>query len=213
MVAAYDPVTGNWQEITPNLPASHPARFVSVVAAPGRLILWSLWDQEHKTSVGYSDHAGVDVFALGQAGGWRDVTGDWPQNQLVTAPVLTGQGILVSPGQIWCGMGCSPPYTSFPGYFADPLTLRRSAIAAGPSGMANPAFVWTGQALIAVNLDFSGGRPVISQDDMAVWDPATGGWRPLAAPPGRPSLAATPVWAGDQLIALAKDGSMFTRRG
>jgi len=104
---------------------------------------------------GLSDHAGVDVLALSPDGTWRDVTGGWPQNQEVTSPVFTGAAILVSPGQVWCGTRCIPPYTSKPGYFADPATLTRKIIPAGPLGQANPAFIWTGRAIIAVDLDAS----------------------------------------------------------
>jgi hypothetical protein len=150
------------------------------------------------------------VLALGHEGAWRDVTGHWPQNQNVTSPVFTGNAILVSPGQIWCGIFCIPPYTTFPGSFADPAILHRTVVPLGPLGQANPAFAWTGRAIIAVNLDFSGGRPLLRPDDMALYDPATGRWSRLPAPPGYPNLAATPVWADTQLLEITDSGAFWT---
>jgi hypothetical protein len=229
VVAAYDPATRHWTDITPALPAGHPARFAAMVAVPGRVILWSFWDvvRTHrkctKKSPGgasscrvtsASDRAGVDVLALGSSGGWRDVTGSWPQNQDAGTPVYTGRAILLPSPQIWCGMICSPPGPgSSPGFFASPATLARTPIPAGPLSQANPSYIWTGRSIIAVNLDDSESGPHIHirPDDMAVWDAVTG-WHRLAAPPGYPSLAATPVWAGSELLALAQDGTLQALR-
>jgi hypothetical protein len=211
-VAAYDPAVGTWQVITPALPAHHPPRSVALVATADRLILWSLWDRVTTYQNGLSDYAGVDVLAVSPGGAWRNVTGQWPQNQLVTSPIFTGTALLFEPNQIWCGTACSPPFGENPGYFADPATLTRTTIPLGPLGQANPAFIWTGRAIIAVNLDASitgpGGQRPIRPDDTALWDPATRQWRALPAPPGSPVLSAVPVWAGPQLLALAATGQL-----
>lgn len=212
-VAAYDPAAGHWQVITPILPTGHPPRFAAMVATSSRLILWSFWDRVKTYPGGFSDRAGVDVLALGPDGTWRNVTGDWPQNREVTSPVPTGAGILVSPGQIWCGTACSPPYTSFPGYFANPVSLTRKIIPPGPLGQANPALIWTGRAIIAMDLDASigagAGQAPIRPGDMALWKLSTGRWLHLPAPPGRPGLAAAPVWAGTELLALTSSGHLL----
>jgi hypothetical protein len=226
-VAAFDPVTGRWQMITPVLPAGHPPRLAAMVATAGRLIVWSLWDRVTPSGNGFADYAGVDVLALSSDGTWRDVTGRWPQNRQVTAPVFTGRAILVSPGQVWCGTACSPPYSSEPGYFADPATLARTVIPPGPLGMADPAFVWAGHAIIAVDLDASigahAGQGALRPDDMALWNPAARQWLRLPAPPGYPRLAATggfipaseatpqatPVWTGTELLALTATGHLL----
>ncbi len=213
-VAAYDPATGHWQMITPRLPARHPARYLSMAATTDRVILWSLWDRVKTSKHAASDYAGVDVLALGSDGTWRDVTDHWPQEQNVTSPVFTGSAILVSPGQVWCGTRCIQPHTWNPGYFADPATLARTIIPAGPLGQANPAFTWTGRAIIAVDLDASigghGSQGPIRPDDMALRDPATGHWQRLPAPPGYPKLAATPIWAGNELLELTGNGKLLS---
>lgn len=157
-VGAYDPAAGHWQVITPVLPAGHPARSVAMVATVRRVILWSLWDRVKTYNNTLVDRAGVDVLALGQDGTWRDVTGDWPQNQDVKSPVFTGAAIAVSPGQAWCGTRCVPPYTWNPGYLADPATLARKVIPAWDlaAGQAKLAFIWAGRAIIAIDLDAGG---------------------------------------------------------
>src|SRR5215469_1261755 len=153
IVASYDPITRRWRIITPPLSARHPTRFVAMVATPGRVILWSFWGRFGKSGSVYSEVFGVDVLALGGDGTWRNVTDHWPRNQWVPSPVLAGQQILVSPAfQLYCGVACSGRPVISHGYFLDPATLRRMLIPLGPVGRAVPAFIWTGQAIIAMNL-------------------------------------------------------------
>jgi len=211
-VAAYNPVTNRWRMITPRLPARHPPRYVAMVATPGRLLLWSQWDVVTTHKHGQSISAGVDVLTLGRDGTWHVVTGDWPQNQNITAPVFTGNAILLSPATIWCGQLCRSPAGSYPGYFVNAATLARRTIPLGPLGQVTPAFVWTGRAIIAVNINavLSGLGTHVRPDDMALYDPAANRWTKLAVPPGRPSMAATPIWAGRQLLLLTASGRLLS---
>jgi hypothetical protein len=205
--AALNPATRQWTMLlSPVLPARHPAQFISIVASPDRVIVWSLW---YRTTPGPG--YGVDVLALGRDGAWSNVTHGWPQEQVVESPVYAGSAILVSPGQIWCG-ACSHPLFFYPGLIADPATLKRTVIAPGPLGEAGPAFIWTGRGIIAVNLDsdISGpGTSRVRPGDMASYDPASGRWHVLPAPPGYPALPAAPVWAGAQLLELTNAGQLL----
>lgn len=215
-VAAYDPRTRRWSVITPRLPAAHPPRYVAMVATPGQLLLWSLWDRVKTYKHGLSDYAGIDVLSLGRDGAWHIVTGRWPQDQNVGSPSYTGSAILIPPSQVWCGTACLQPSSSLPGYFVNPATLTRTTIPPGPLGETAPAFLWTGRAIIAVNLnaDISGPRSRrIRPDDMALYDLATRSWRTLPPPPGYPALSATPIWTGTQLLELAKDGRLLSFHG
>ena len=211
-VAAYNPATSRWRVITPRLPAGHPPRYLAMVATPSRLLLWSVWDVVtlHKHSL--SDRAGVDVLSLGSDGTWHVVTGDWPQNQNITAPTFIRNEILLSPATTWCGSHCGLPMTSDPGYFVNATTLARKVIPPGPLGQAIPAFVWTGSAIIAVNINavLSGGGTPIRPDGMALYGPAANRWTNLPAPPGKPPMAATPVWAGNQLLLLTTHGGLLS---
>jgi len=45
---------------------------------------------------------------------------------------------------------------------------------------------------------------------MALYDLAANRWANLVAPPGRPSMAATPVWAGRQLLLLTASGRLLS---
>lgn len=208
-VASYSPATRRWKVITPRLPSRHPAAFVALADAPGRVLLWAAWDRFKGNGL----YWGVDVETLTRDGRWRDVTGDWPQDHSLTGFADTRRGILVSPSEFWCGP-CPGPYVAFPGFFANPVTLHRTAIKAGPLGQAVPLFIWTGRAIIAVNLGASVDGPGvrIRPDDMAMYIPATKHWFRLAAAPGRPAVSVTPVWTGTELLTLTDRGRLLAFR-
>jgi len=208
-VASYNPATRRWHVITPRLPKLHPAGFVALAVAPGRVLLWSAWDRAQGNAL----YWGVDVEALARDGRWRDVTSNWPQNHTLTAFAYTRRGILVSPSEFWCGP-CPGPFVAFPGFFANPVSLHRTAIPAGPLGQAVPEFIWTGNAIIAVNIGASVGGPGvrIRPDDMALYIPATKHWSRLAAMPRRPALSVTPVWTGTELLTLTDSGHLLAFR-
>lgn len=214
-VAAYNPATGRWRVLTPTLPAGHRAWSVAMTLTNSRLILWSMWGEKHRPS-------GVDVLAMGPDGTWRDVTGRWPQHRTVTAPFFTGSSILVSPSQFWCGNGChSQSNSAFPGYFANPATLARTAIPAGPIGRLSPGYVWTGRAILAVNnttegTGSTGGNYHITVGPglTALFDNSTGRWQSLPHPPGYPHAGSVaPVWNGHELLMLTAGGQLLALHG
>lgn len=211
-VAAYDPSTNHWQVITPTLRSGHPPRYVTMIALPGRLLLWSMWDNVTTHKNGYSDKAGLDVLSLGTDGTWRVVTGHWPQDEFVTAPAYTGRTILLSPETVWCGVRCpGGPGGTGPGYFVDPTTLTRTPIPPGPLWETSPTYTWTGRTIIAIDRYTEVGNPghyVLQEDDMALYNPSTRGWTRLPAPPGYPKLAAPPTWTGTQLLELSTTGQL-----
>ena len=211
-LAAYDLATRRWQTITPAIPAGHPARYLDLAFAGGRLLLWSQWDRIVTSKNGFSDAAGTDVLAMNARGAWRNVTGRWPQEQTLSTPVLTSDGLLFAPSQVWCGLGCIPPFASYPGYFANPVTLARKTIPEGPLGRQSPAYVWAGNAVMAVdqNSTVSGPGLNIRPGDLALYQPTAARWTGLPAMPGDPpSLSATPVWTGTQLLALTDAGRLL----
>jgi len=210
-VASYDPAAGRWRRQDPPLPAAHRALGIAMVAAGGRVIVWSLWGRMQQTGPGsFIGYSGVDVRAL--AGGrWRDVTGGWPQHQVVPPPLFTGRQILVPPGQIWCG-ACSHPAGGLPGLLADPGTLRITRLPRGPLDDTGPVMVWTGAAALAINpgAQISGPGVNVRPGDMAAWDPASGAWRRLPGAPGPLQDDTTPVWTGHELLAIASDGILLS---
>ena len=216
-VAFYDPATGRWTASDPALPAGHPARYVTLLAAGDRLLLWSWWDRTHAFHQGASITSGTDVLALGPSGRWQVVTGSWPQHEApVAPPSYTGSQILISASQIWCGLACSPPGASIPGYFADPVTLRRTPIPAGPLGQTEPTYIWTGRAIIAFGgATISGPNGLTMRPGaLALFDPVTSRWQRLPAVPGYPYPAGgAPLWTGTQLLYLTQNGSLLTFHG
>ena len=209
--ASYDQATGRWRRQDPPLPAAHPALGIAMVAAAGRVIVWSLWGRMQQTGPNsFTGYSGVDVLAL--AGGrWRDVTGGWPQHQTVPPPLFTGSQILVPPGQIWCG-ACSHPFSGLPGLVADPGTLRITQLPRGPLDDTGPVMVWTGTAALAINPDteIGGSRGNVRPGDMAAWDPASGAWRHLPSAPGPLQDDTTPAWTGRELLAITPDGTLLS---
>jgi hypothetical protein len=209
--ASYDPATGKWRRQDPPLPAAHPALGIALVAAAGRVIIWSLWGRTQRTGPNsFTGYSGVDVLAL--AGGrWRDVTGGWPQHQTVPPPLFTGSQILVPPGQIWCG-ACSHPFGGLPGLLADPGTLAITRLPRGPLDDTGPVMVWTGAAALAINPGAEIGGPLgnVRPGDMAAWDPASGAWRHLPSAPGPLQDDAAPAWTGRELFAITPDGTLLS---
>lgn len=217
-VAAYNPATGRWRILTPALPAGHPPGLVAMTATSNRLILWSMWNRGH----GSSTRSGVDVLAMGPSGTWRDVTGRWPQRQMVGAPFFTGSSILVSPSQLWCSLSCREQSESyFPSYFADPASLARTTVPAGPIGRLGPEYVWTGRAILAVNNTTSGTggtggnfHITVGPGLTALFDPGTGRWQRLPHPPGYPHAGSvSPVWDGHDLLMLTARGQLLALHG
>jgi hypothetical protein len=211
-LAEYDVATRRWQVITPAVPGGHPARYLDLAFAGGRLLLWSQWDRVVTNKNGFSDYAGVDVLAMNARGAWRNVTGGWPQEQSISTPVLTSDGLLFAPGQIWCGLGCIPPFSIERGYFTNPVTLARKTIPVGPLGQQNAAYVWAGDAIMAVdqNSQVSGPGLNVRPGDMEMYQPGAARWTGLPAVPGHPSsLSVTPVWTGTELLALTDAGRLF----
>jgi hypothetical protein len=209
-LAAYSLTTRRWQLITPALPRGHSPGELNLVYDDGRLLLWSLWQDAVKPGTW-----GTDVLAMNARGGWRNVTGSWPQS-VAFGLTATSDGIMVAPGGYWCGDLCSGFGTSgADAYFANPGTLALRRIPAGPLSELSPgsfAFVWAGDAIIAVSTvygrDGSTAHPILS-GDLAMFDPATGRWTTLPATPGHPELTATPVWTGAELLTLTTAGALL----
>jgi hypothetical protein len=210
-VASYDPAAGRWRRQDPPLPAEHPPIDVAMVAAAGRVIVWSLWGRMQQTGPGsFTGYSGVDVRALAGSR-WQDVTGGWPRHQVVRAPLFTGRQILVPPGPVWCGPCPGQPAGGLPGLRADPRTLQVTTLPRGPLDDTGPVMVWTGAAALAINPGAEIGAPVnVRPGDMAAWDPASRGWRRLPGAPAPLQGDVTPVWTGRELLAIATDGSLLS---
>lgn len=215
-LAAYNPATRRWTMISPSVPAGHPTDSVAMVVTSDRLILLSHWyrsqSRHHPAYV-----PGDDVIALDEADRWTTITGvGWPQDRYIDNPLFTGSMILVAPNWRDC-RSCSQ---MLPGFVASPTTLRHAPLPLGPLGLATPmTYAWTGRAVLAVNVygtRYVGAGPDMKslptpRDEMALYDPATGRWRTLPAPPGHPWLGGPPVWAGTQLLELTGgNGTMLT---
>ncbi len=210
-VAAYDLAANRWTMITPALPARHSPQYATVVATSTRVIMWVLWNhvqlKPHPVT-----HIGVDVLALTRGGTWRRLTASWPQRQSMSMPTFTGTEILVPPSVSRCVTIECPVANLYSGAFADPVTLYRTLIPLSPIDAFQPPYIWAGDAIIEMNQQWnsaSGAGRRILRDEIVGLDPATGRWRQLPAPPGRPFAATTPVWAGTELLFLTIRGALL----
>lgn len=148
-------------------------------------------------------------------GAWRDVTGTWPES-IAFGLTATSDGIMVAPGEYWCGNLCTGfPTSGADAYFANPATLALRRVPAGPLSGLDPGFlnfVWAGDAIIAASTVFgrdgSPAHPILS-GDMALYDPAAQRWTGLPATPGHPAMASSPVWTGTELLTLTTAGSLL----
>jgi hypothetical protein len=208
--AAYEVATGRWISLDPPVAADHRSMGLAMVATDDDVFLWSLWARTpDPSSRGFPISAGVDVFRLSRAGTWAEVTGAWPQDHTVDGPVWTGSGIVLSPGQIWCGPCPHPAPHDEHGLLVDPHTLRVRPMAHDPIDDVGPAYVWTGAAVLSLNVsgEISGPDIHVAPGDLAIWDPATGSWTAGPRAPRQPGSEG--VWGGHRLFAMAEDGTLM----
>lgn len=209
-VAGYDPATDTWALLEPPISPNHPPQTMAIVATNDGVLLWSLWSRSKRTGPNtYTTYSGVDVFRLNPSG-WTNVTGSWPQDHTVDAPIFTGSEILVAPGQIWCGLCPQPAPIDEHGYEVDPKTLRITPLPHGPLDDLGPQILWTGAAEISLN---SGGEILGPHDrvlpgDIAIWNPTTHKWSRGPRAPKQIDDAPA-VWNGNRLYVLAHNGSLL----
>ncbi|MDR2984579.1 MAG: hypothetical protein LBV34_07030 [Nocardiopsaceae bacterium] len=212
-VAAYTPATGGWRMISPQVPRGHPPLSAAIVATPTRVLLWSLWSRVGKTSKRSSGLIyGVDVLALASDGRWTNITGNWPQGQTVESPSYAN-GQILGVSEIWCGL-CSPPAITPHPFLADAATLTRTEPSEFPRrpGAIGSFWLWNGRAFLTGNFAVTGkvAGSLGPLRWLAAYDPPDRRWYRLSRPPGKPSLGANPIFAGDQLLALTSSGALLS---
>jgi hypothetical protein len=175
------------------------------------VLLWSLWSRTRRLSRStYTVYSGVDVYRLrlGEMA-WRNVTAGWPQHQTVSQPIFTGSRIVLAPSGIWCGI-CKPPVQhDLHGYLVDPATLRLTRIPHGPLDDANPQYLWTGAAIVSLDLGSElSGPDAVRPGDIAFWNPKSTRWaRGPRAP--KPFGDMPAVWAKSRLLVLCQGGALL----
>lgn len=198
--ASYDPDTNSWSS-DPDLvlPQHHPAAELQLAAGGGHLYLWSQWNY-NANGFGYS---GTDTFSMDSSvHTWKPIHLDRAGNSGIASPIWTGEDFIQGATPAWRGFNAGPPQINLTGQRFNPATAQESTISHGPLDDLDPQNVWTGGALVALDL-----LATTSPDGhhahpgrAAAWDPARNSWTPLSALPLTSDDNPQGVWAGTRLL-------------
>lgn len=211
-VVAYNLATNSWRMITPQVPRDHPVGAVAMVATWHKVTLWSLWSRTVRAKGGFAIHSGVDVLVL-RRDQWTTSTGHWPQHRIVEGATFANYQILIPPGQYWCGT-CPAPFSESPARFADAGNLALTTIPNSPLVteplIQPPIWLWNGSTVLAADESgYGAAAPGGRLGRLAAYDPRTRHWHLLPNAPGKPALAAPPIFATEQLLVLTQSGKLI----
>ena len=213
-VATYTPATGRWRMISPPVPRGHPPFSAAIVATPTRVLLWSMWSGTRKISKGTEFISGVDVLALASDGHWTNVTGNWPQEQIVVSPTYANGQVLGAFNSCGGGKACSPVAIAPRPFLANATTLARTQPSErlARQGTFGSFWLWNGRAVLTGEVGVPG-KPATRGRlyRLAAWDPTSRRWYVFrTTPPHKPALGADPIFAGEQLFVLTSTGTLLT---
>lgn len=209
----YDPARNTWQAL-PDLPGQRGESLYTADAlgTADAVLVWRYWSHTttvatHANGVETTTTSGQATYRLDPASGrWgRAADLDADPGRQGAQPLWTGRQVVVPDQDIYCGPCSHPMSLDRPGFAVDPSTGRRIAIPSGPVSVGQPRYVWTGRAVVGLNLSASitqpGGIPALRPGDLAAWDPGSDRWISLPRSTFRGVLDdAVVVWAGDRLL-------------
>jgi hypothetical protein len=231
--AAWDPVHGSWRRLAPSPQLGGRLVDQHLVWAGARLLVWSDWEQVHRSAVTLPDgqrgtleerRDGVDAWAYNPAADRWAVLPAAPGQPALGGAVLvwTGREVLSVAGRPYHG----PALDRNPGARYDPARNRWRPLAGGPlDTAAGPAGLWTGAALLVWNSESERGggdpRTAFRSGDGAVWDPRVDRWVRLPRSPSTGGSGSVAVWTGRGMLvwggtwwpASAHSGMAFTPAG
>ena len=208
--AVYDPTGDTWRPLpSPALPPGHDAvvQTFSVAVGP-RAYLWTVWTRSMTRTQGdgllMTTTGGVDLSVLDITTGTWAPSREWPADRGLSAPIWTGTDILFpAVGRVRLPGSTGPMMIGLRGARWDPTIDRWTRITHGPVDDLDAQYVWTGNALLAVNTSTRtgtmNGKNTHNPGEAAVWDPATDTWTSIASAPFSaedPAIA----WSGRQLL-------------
>ena len=216
--ALYNPATNRWHHIAaPSAPPDHGLGWTIAVNAGDEVVAWSHWTVapiSGANGVERAGSAGADMFAYNERSDqWRLVPPSGQLVQVVFQAVWTGQYLIVRGNGAYC-LTCkvqspektalySPAHETWTGVPADPLELF------------HPLSVWTGAALLSV--DVSGGSGITHPGDATAYDPATRQWVKVpSAPFGCDDLAPpfdAAVWTGQKVLLYCQSSPSTQQAG
>ncbi len=142
------------------------------------------------------------------------MTDHWPRHRVIEGAAFANFRILIPPGQFWCGT-CPGPFGESPARFAEPATVALTATPDSPLVtqplIQPPIWLWNGNTVLAANVSgYSKAAPNGRLGRLAAYDPSLRRWHLLPRAPGRPALAAPPIFSVQQLLVLTLDGGLLS---
>jgi hypothetical protein len=142
------------------------------------------------------------------------MTGHWPQHRFIDGAQFANYQILIPPGQFWCG-ACPGPFGDSQASLADAGSLALTTIPDSPlvtqPAVQPPIWLWNGYTAFAADeAGYTKAAPGGRLGRMAVYNPESRRWHLLPNAPGKPALAAPPIFATQQLVVLTQSGDLLS---
>jgi hypothetical protein len=209
---AYDPARNVWRRL-PDLAGQPGQNFFdgTVLGVGGTVLVWRYWHHEVSTTEGtgieVTGTSGEDTDALDvNTGRWKSVPLDPDTGSRSAQALWTGRQVILPEEGTYCG-ACTggPARPTSPGVAIDLQTGARTTIVGGPVSTGSGTYVWTGAALLGVNMSRlatdSDNHVTQRPGDTAAWDAATRRWIPLRGADIRGNASgAVTVWTGRELL-------------
>ena len=204
--ALYHPGSNTWTTVSPPpTPAGHDLDWVLAAQAGDRTLAWSTWYTTTPTGQNSTTTtAGVDFYSYSErTGQWERIVHSNPTVVDPSQAIWTGQTVLVGGASGYCGV-CPGPMTAEVSAFYDPATETWTPIPPDPIAFAQPKLAWTGAAVISVDLaaDIGSGPGSTNPGNATAFDPGRQRWFNLPVPPAACPAYSTPIWTGQQMIAI-----------
>ena len=208
--ALYDPTSNIWHHVAaPGAPGDHGLLWWMAVRAGDQVLAWSEWFTQPTSTDESAIGGGVDLFTYNeQSGQWRLVPTGADPVQGMTEAIWTGRYVVVRGTANYCP-SCNGPAPPESTALYDPTHQTWTAIPADPLALVHPLSVWTGAALLSI--DVSGTAGTTKPGDSTAYDPTSRQWVTLpSAPYGCDDLAppfGSVAWTGRQVVLYCQTSS------
>lgn len=207
--AVYHPASNAWQHIAaPTPPSDHVMLWWMTLRSGGELLAWSKWFIQPTSPGAPVVAGGVDLFAYNDhSRQWRLIPSGAALIQGVLQAVWTGQYAIVRGTTDVCLL-CRTPQPEETALYS-PAHNTWTGVAPDPLAPFDPLAVWTGAALLSI--DVSGSGEITHLGKSTAYDPATRQWLTVPSAPFGCDALAPPfegaVWTGRKVLLYCQSSS------